>query len=199
MVADALAARSGRAIALFASIVVAVIVGDLALKYLAFRHVAGVPVVVDEQDPNLVVDPTDLLRRPVYHDPITVVPGVLALRLTTNTGAVFGIGKGGKWFFVGVSAVAVGVMLWFFLRSPASAWVMHAALALTLAGALGNLYDRLRYNAVRDMLHLFPTTNLWPWIFNLADAALVVGVSLLVVVTWWHDVRQRRRPAPTTA
>jgi signal peptidase II len=72
--------------------------------------------------------------------------------------------------------------------------VLHFGLALILAGALGNLYDRIMYGAVRDMLYLFPgvklpfgitwpggNPELYPWIFNIADAALCVGVVLIIL------------------
>ncbi len=204
------ALRRPAAVILFVTLTLVTLVADLASKYAAFGYVAGVPVVVDSLDPTRVIQRGDPLRLPVDHQPVVVLPGILSLKLTTNTGAVFGIGKGGKWFFVLVSIGAVGMLGWFFARSRGDAWVMHAALALTLAGALGNLYDRVRYNAVRDMLWMLPEATLpfglrwpgmsgghgsdqvWPWIFNIADAALVVGVVTLVLVTWWHELRSKR-------
>jgi signal peptidase II len=203
------ALRSRTAVLTFVLLTLVVLAADLAVKYAAFRWVAGVPAVVDAVDPSRVIEAGDPLHLPLDHDPVVVMPGVLSLKLTTNTGAVFGIGKGGKWFFVLVSIGAVGMLGWFFARSHPRAWMLHAALALTLAGALGNLYDRVRYNAVRDMLWMLPETTLpfglrwpgmqggpgsdhvWPWIFNVADAALVVGVITLVTVTWWHELRRK--------
>ena len=61
--------------------------------------------------------------------------------------------------FVVVSLVAVGVLSWICARSPARSHALHAALALILAGALGNMYDRVQFAAVRDMLNLFPGVN----------------------------------------
>lgn len=204
------ALRRPAAVGVFVGLTLLVLAADLGLKYAAFAYVAGVPVMVDPLDPTRVIERGDPLRLPVDHDPVNVLPGVLSLKLTTNTGAVFGIGKGGKWFFVLVSIGAVGMLGWFFARSRPDAWVSHAALAFTLAGALGNLYDRIRYNAVRDMLWMLPELQLpfgihwpgmpsghgsnqvWPWLFNIADAALVIGVITLVVVTWWQEMRPRR-------
>lgn len=202
---------SRRAVVLFISLAAVTLALDLGVKYAAFRYVAPVPVMVDPSDPNRIVPRAAPEMGPVDHDAIEVLPGLLSLKLATNTGAVFGIGKGGKWFFVLVSIAAVGMLIWFFARSRAGAWLMHAALALTLAGAIGNLYDRVRYNAVRDMLWMLPDVRLpmglrwpgmgasagsdqvWPWIFNVADAALVVGVITLVAVTWWHELVTRRQ------
>jgi len=186
------AARSPRAIAVFLGVIIFFVAADLILKYWAFENVAGRPVVLTEQ----VVDDHDGFWRQYPHEPIVVVPRVLNLQLTTNTGAVFGLGKGGRVFFIAVSVVATVVIGYMFVRSRADAWVLHVALGLILAGALGNLYDRTVYRAVRDMLHMLPTTRLWPWIFNLADAVLMVGVGLVLVLTFISD-RQRKGDADT--
>jgi len=94
--------------------------------------------------------------------------------------------------------LAVGVIGWVFFLSRAGAWAQHVALALVLAGALGNLYDRIVYSGVRDMLYLFPGVRLpfgwqwssqsdevFPWIFNIADVSLLVGVSTLLILSWF--------------
>ena len=118
--------------------------------------------------------------------------GKLNLRLVSNTGAVFGLGKGNRWFFVLASLAAICVIGMLFARSDRRARLLHVALALVLAGALGNLYDRWFYGVVRDMLHLFPSTELWPWVFNLADVSLLCGVGLILLITVQHEVHVRR-------
>jgi signal peptidase II len=127
-----------------------------------------------------------------------VVPGLLDMRLTINTGAVFGRAQGGRWLFISVSVIALAVIGAVFARSPSRSWVLHVGLALVLAGALGNLYDRVRFAAVRDMLHMLPQTDLWPWIFNIADASLMVGVGLLLVRSFIVDRRRAREAADPT-
>lgn len=180
-----LAFRSPRAIALFLGVTIALLAADLYVKKVSFERVAGVPVVlpdVEIDNPNRYIPP---------HDAIVVVPKLLNLKLVYNTGAVFGIGKGKQWLFVIVSFVAVGVIIAVFARSVANAWLTHLSLGLVLGGALGNMYDRLRYNAVRDMFHMLPGTPLWPWIFNVADAALMVGVGILIVLLYRADKHAR--------
>jgi lipoprotein signal peptidase len=103
----------------------------------------------------------------------------------------------------------VGIVLGLFVRSNARAWVLHAALALLLAGAGSNLYDRGAIGSVRDMLWLFPgvrlpfgwrwpggSDELYPWIFNVADAAMCVALVLLLVLVYRSD---RKRPLPADA
>ena len=115
------------------------------------------------------------------HDPIEVIPGVLNLQLTINTGAVFGIGKGFRTGFLIIGVLAIGVIGYTFYRTSQKDYIFQIALAMILSGAIGNLYDRYFFAAVRDMLHMLPSTGLWPWIFNIADVALVVGVTVILI------------------
>jgi signal peptidase II len=126
--------------------------------------------------------------------PIELVPGVLSLRFTTNSGGAFSIGQRAPWFFVGVSAVVAVVIIATAFRHT-SRWV-GASLGLVLGGALGNLTDRvIRAPGVRGRVVDFIDFHIWP-VFNLADTAIVVGAILLA----WVGLRERREgPEPTAA
>ncbi|MGB0766963.1 MAG: signal peptidase II [Phycisphaeraceae bacterium] len=209
--------RTGRSLlpwAIFVVVMLSALVADLGLKAWSFEHVAGAPVKVQTAEAGgpevLVQSPetgqwvlatevglTDIPERVPRHEPIVVVPGLLNFQLTLNTGAVFGTGQGMRPVFIAVSVVAVVVILVLMARSPRRARVYHVALALILGGALGNLYDRVMYSAVRDMLHMLPSTGLWPWIFNPADVALVVGVGLVLVVSYLSDRAAAKQKAAT--
>lgn len=188
------AGRCPHAIALFLLVAAGTLATDLVLKQWSFAGVVkdhqGNPVRV-ELDDLAAADPAAFWQR-YPHEPIVVVPHVLNLHLTTNPGAVFGLGRGGRFIFILVSIVATAVIGTMFYRSPRTSSFLHAALALILAGALGNLYDRIRFGCVRDMLHMLPDTNLWPWIFNPADVALVVGVGMILLLTAAADLKHRR-------
>ena len=136
-----------------------VLTTDLVTKTLAFELVATSPV--------RLTDSVRLGFSPIPpHNAIPLLPSILSLKLTLNTGAIFGLGKGHQWFFIVVSMVAVLVLIRVFWMSRAQARVVHVALAMILAGAMGNLYDRIRFNAVRDLLWLFPEVKLpfgWRW------------------------------------
>jgi len=185
---------------IFISTLVFVLGSDLLMKYWSFEHVAGQPVILQRGASNV---PYQIPP----HDPMTVVPSVLSLRLTLNTGAIFGIGKGAQWFFVCVSIIATAFICFLFWRAPRKAFTIQICYALILAGALGNMYDRMVYNAVRDMFWLFPGVNLpfgwrwpgehgsrdlYPWLFNIADAALIVGVLTLMLMVHLADRQQRK-------
>jgi signal peptidase II len=160
---------------------------DLISKTIAFERVAGVPVVVDKQavlDNRFTIPP---------HEGVDVIPGLLDFKLVVNRGAVFGVGHGGRWFFAGFTVVALTAALLMFAGwTDRREYLVHVGVACVLAGGLGNLYDRLRFACVRDFLHLFPDTRLFPWIFNIADSVLLVGIGLLMVHFWQKDRRAAR-------
>jgi len=225
-----MAGRHLPAVVLFVLIVVATLGLDLWFKAWAFRNVADQPILLDRdaEDGTTLVQTLDgagkLVTHPrarehepasaiPFHEGKVVVPNILALRLTINTGAVFGLGKGKQWVFVVVSVFAVIIISLVFFRSDARSKWFHITLALILGGALGNMYDRAMYNGVRDMCLLFPGVKLpfgwhwpgfvggsdevYPWIFNIADAALVVGVISLFFISW-HSDRQKQADSKAT-
>ena len=110
--------------------------------------------------------------------PTPIIPKVLGFTTTINQGAVFGIAQGKVSLFLGFSVIALAVILWVFATSCARQRVVHIALGLITAGALGNLYDRAMFHGVRDMLKFY--VDWYPYIFNVADVCLCVGVPLLI-------------------
>jgi lipoprotein signal peptidase len=85
--------------------------------------------------------------------------------------------------FAAVSLLAVvAIAYWSTRRSTTSDWSLCTALGLIMAGTLGNLYDRLIFNGVRDFLHFY-------WfefpVFNVADSCLVCGAVLLLIQAFW--------------
>jgi signal peptidase II len=113
------------------------------------------------------------------NETIPIIPHVLGFTTTVNGGAVFGMFQGYVPVFLAFSVVAMAVIIGVFATSDARHRVVHIALGLITAGALGNLYDRAMYNGVRDMLRFY--VDWYPYIFNIADVLLCVGVPLLIV------------------
>ena len=127
------------------------------------------------------------------------IPGWLHFHVTGNHGAVFGMGQGNRWLFVGVSVLAIGFLLYLFATSLPRQRLYQVIVGMLLGGVLGNLYDRVFYGYVRDMIYMLPgrTWPAWvanmlpgqewargpvfPWIFNVADALLCTGVALMLV------------------
>ena len=116
-----------------------------------------------------------------------VVTSFFNLVLVFNPGASFSFladaGGWQKWFFV---VLALGISLWLLglLRKHAQERLLPAALSLILGGAIGNVIDRLRFDAVVDFLDFHLGGYHWP-AFNVADSAITVGVTLML----WHQFR----------
>lgn len=176
-----------------------------------------------------------------------LIPNLMSLQLSLNPGALFGMGAGFAPVFVGASVLALMFVLYLFANSTTQRRTLHVALGLVLAGALGNLYDRIAQQAyvakyvggskvvgtlvkeqdgllyigdfpsgrndrpyrpgdapgsglqpvVRDFIKIEAKLGrfaLWPWIFNLADVFLVVGVAALLLNFWFDHNEERRRP-----
>ena len=107
---------------------------------------------------------------------IPVLP-FFELTYVENTGAAFGLGRGGNGsnnFFIAVSVVLIVVLARQLRRWPSGDRCLQAGGTLVLAGALGNLYDRLAYKYVVDFLYV----HHWP-VFNIADSCICVGAALL--------------------
>lgn len=116
---------------------------------------------------------------------VPLVPHVLELQTSQNTGALWGFGAGlpgSSLIFAGLSVVAaVIICYWLFFLGAASSRVLTIALGLIMAGALGNCYDRLVYGHVRDFVHFHvDPINFDCAIFNFADNMLVAGALTLV-------------------
>jgi signal peptidase II len=187
------AAHSGRAWAVMLVVAAAALAGDLFSKWLAFRTIAGSPVVVRRERVLEVWERSGNLSNLIpNHEPVHVVPRLLDLSLVLNPGAVFGMGAGKRWFFVAFTVGAMALAFWMFASwTRARDTVAHVAIGLLIAGGLGNLYDRIAYACVRDFLHPLPGVmlpgtqrELWPYVSNIADLWLLVGIGILMVYLW---------------
>lgn len=180
---------------------------DLGTKYWAFRAIGPVPQVVDRVSVERILehDPRRIMSLIQPHEPREIIPGVLNFQLVLNAGAVFGTGQGKRWFFIAFTVIALGFALWIFARwTRAGDRLGHISIGLVIAGGLGNLYDRLRYACVRDFIHPLPDwklpfglawpsgeRDLWPYVSNVADALLLVGIGVLMVKLWRADEAHR--------
>lgn len=174
------------------------LVTDLGTKWLAFEKIAGHPVAVERDrvlEVALLQGPEKIGGLLPAHSPVVVVPNLLDLSLVLNPGAVFGIGPGKRWFFIAftVAAMVAGVAL-FAKGTRANQTAAHVAIGLLISGGLGNLYDRLTYGCVRDFLH--PLPRVWPYVSNIADLWLIVGIGVLVIILWRTDGAGHSAKAP---
>lgn len=188
------------------------VVIDLGSKHWAFQSVAPAPVVVDRErvmEVKRTIDPRAITEQIIpRHEPKVIVPEMLEFTLVLNPGAVFGVGPGQRAFFIGFTVLALGFGLMMFARwtSATDHWA-HAGLGLIIGGGLGNLYDRLVHACVRDFIHPLPRWNwpggweingsreIWPYVSNLADLFLLIGIAILLVHMWKRDKAAERAEA----
>lgn len=111
---------------------------------------------------------------------VTLIKGVLGLELLEggNTGAAFGILKGGTTFLIIITVLLIVALVYaLFFKRFSSRWMRAAALLITAGGA-GNLYDRVAYGYVTDFIKFlffdFP-------VFNLADCFVTAGAVIMAV------------------
>lgn len=124
-------------------------------------------------------------ERSLPGDPLDLIPGVLTLRFTTNSGGAFSLFSEVPWFFALVSAaISLLIVITAFRHVDR---VVGIALGLVLGGAVGNLTDRLvRGDGDLGEVVDFIDLHVWP-VFNLADSAIVVGAGLLALASWRRE------------
>jgi signal peptidase II len=134
------------------------------------------------------------------HESVDVVPGWLSLTRVHNTGAAFGMLNDVDFPFksVVVMLVALGALAgvaWYSASLPADNRVARLGIAAVLGGAVGNLIDRAAAGYVLDFVDAY--WNDWHfWAFNVADAAITVGVTLMLVDVAADLLGIRRAPNP---
>ena len=125
--------------------------------------------------------------------PVDVLP-FLSWTLTYNTGAAFSLFEG-LGVVIGVVAAAVSVYLVIEIWRLREGWLEGAAYGLILAGALGNLTDRLRLGQVVDFVHVHYGGFNFP-VFNVADSAITVGAAAWIWLLVMDAKRGSRGRAP---
>jgi signal peptidase II len=141
--------------------------------------IALIVVLLDRWTKRLVATHIAMYER------IQIIPGFFRLTHTENTGAAFSLfaDSPSHWktllliAFSFVAMVVVSVLLW---KQARALSITSIALSLILGGAVGNLWDRLASGRVIDFLLFYIKRYQWP-VFNLADSAIVIGASLLVL------------------
>jgi signal peptidase II len=148
-------------------------------RHLPYLILMAAIVLLDQGSKALVV------RFLGLHEYVPLVDGLLSLSHVRNRGAAFGVLSDWDVPYQSVllSVLSLSALLaiaFYFVRLPPTARLPRAALALVLGGAVGNLIDRARLGYVVDFVHAYWRHYQWPD-FNVADSAITVGVTLLVL------------------
>jgi signal peptidase II len=153
--------------------------GAPASRRFAETWIAAVIVVLDQ------VTKVSVRQRFELHESVAIIPGFFDLTRVHNTGAAFGMLNSAEFPFKSVILVLVafaalaGVAMYAAMLPPTQ-WLARIGLACILGGAAGNLIDRVTLGYVVDFFDFY--WRGWHfWAFNVADAAITVGVSLMIL------------------
>ena len=156
-------------------------------KYLLYLSFAVLVIAIDQLTKQIAYQ--NLLGQP----PIDVLP-VLQWALVFNQGAAFGMfnNAGGfqHYLFSGVAVVVSIVLLIWMWRTFMNNALLTVGLTLVLAGAVGNLIDRIRFQFVIDFINFHYADWFFP-AFNVADSAITIGAILLIVDSFGLGGRSR--------
>jgi signal peptidase II len=153
-------------------------------KYIVAGGVAGLVVILD------LITKWWALQALSPGGTVEALGGLLPLTLAFNRGAAFGltIGEDPRWIFIPVTVLAVLFLGVLIHRSRAADRLRILSASLVLGGALGNLYDRVRWD--QGVVDFLGPVNLgfmhWP-IFNVADSAITCGAVLLAISFWLEE------------
>ena len=147
-------------------------------KYIILSVVTGVVVMLDQITKALILDSV-----PLHHN-LTIISGFFNITHIHNPGGAFGLmahmGETMRTIiFLFISSLAVGLILYFYHKTPSTHPFLAVGFALIFGGAIGNLIDRVRFGIVVDFLDFYVGNLHWP-AFNIADSAITVGIFIFV-------------------
>lgn len=147
-------------------------------KYIKLIIVAGLVVLADQISKALI------LEYMPHHHSMPIIPGFFDITHVRNPGGAFGLMANmsptvRKVVFLFLSSLAVGLILYFYSKTPRRYALLATGFALIFGGAIGNLIDRFRFGNVVDFLDIYLGSFHWP-AFNIADSAITVGIFIFL-------------------
>ena len=114
------------------------------------------------------------------YESITVIPGFFHLTYITNDGMAFGINfPFGIYIFSTISIILTAILFWYLWTIREENIILRSGVAMILAGAIGNLIDRLLLGEVVDFLD-FMIGDLHWYVFNFADSFVTIGMGIIL-------------------
>jgi signal peptidase II len=121
-----------------------------------------------------------IVQKMQYGESIEVIQNLLYITSHRNQGAAWGILQGQMWFFYIITIAVIIALVYYIQKMAKQNVLLGVALSLMLGGAIGNFIDRVFRQEVVDFVHTYIFSYSFP-IFNVADAALTMGVVLLII------------------
>lgn len=160
-------------------------------RWLGLLLVVITIVAADQLSKRWVVD--NLLLNE-SRQPIPAMSDYFQITRSYNTGSAFGFLPEAGDIFLVLAVVVVIALFFFYPRIPANAWLTRLATGLVCGGALGNALDRIQYEHVVDFIH-YQIPGLVSNVSNVADHAIVLGVALIFIDSWWQERQQKHQAA----
>ncbi|AXN40463.1 signal peptidase II [Peribacillus butanolivorans] len=121
-----------------------------------------------------------IVKKMEYGESIEIIENLLYITSHRNRGAAWGILQGQMWFFYIITIAVIIGLVYYIQKMAKESRLLGVSLALMLGGAIGNFIDRVVRQEVVDFVHTYIFSYSFP-VFNVADAALSIGVGLLVI------------------
>lgn len=154
---------------------------------LIYYGIAIVIILIDQWTKWLVVQNMNLGEK------ISIIEPYVGLLSHRNKGAAWGMLEGQMWLFYIVTVVVVAGIVYFFHKEAKGSPLLSSSLMLLLGGAVGNFIDRLWRKEVVDFVDvLIPVINYDFPIFNVADAALTIGVVLMIIHVFVDEKKKKK-------
>ncbi|MDV2685356.1 signal peptidase II [Alkalihalophilus sp. As8PL] len=150
-----------------------------------FYYIIALIVILIDQLTKWIVDTSMEIG-----ERIPVIENVFYITSHRNQGAAFGILQGQMWFFYIITTVVIIGIIYYMEKEAKHDWLFGSSLALILGGAIGNFIDRIFRGEVVDFVDTFIFGYNFA-IFNVADAALCVGVGLLFIKMIQDERKQK--------
>ena len=121
---------------------------------------------------------------------VPVLPPILNFSYVENTGVSFGLfgGGGARWVLAVFSIIVAGALAWWVTQAKRP--LLAAAIGLVIGGAIGNAIDRVQYGYVVDFVDI-SGIGFFPWVFNVADSAITVGMIMLILDSFLSERRTK--------
>lgn len=133
-----------------------------------------------------------IVKKMELGESVEVIENFLYITSHRNRGAAWGILQGQMWFFYIITVIVIIGLVYYIQKMGRDHYMLGVALSLMLGGAIGNFIDRLFRKEVVDFVNTYPFGYDFP-VFNIADAALCVGVAMLMIYMLFEEKLKKER------
>ncbi|MFC9596767.1 signal peptidase II [Peribacillus sp. NPDC060186] len=133
-----------------------------------------------------------IVKKMEYGESIEIIENLLYITSHRNRGAAWGILQGQMWFFYIITIAVIIGLVYYIQKMAKESRLLGVSLGLMLGGAIGNFIDRVVRQEVVDFVHTYIFSYSFP-VFNVADAALSIGVGLLVIHMFLEEKKAKEK------